>query len=195
MKRGHFLLPPQQSVVAVCLLLKPLWCNCDMYLCKIRDFNRNTVATKIRTQQKCLYVYKTKALIGPLLDTSLARCQCYTSYLPTMLHVLWFVHLDSQLDFDVLIAFFLGWSHLVPFWRLGTVGLGSQYNLSEGKQVNKTKTTTNWKCDPGKKFTFPAIGLHRTPFKVPYLSRLVLLPHKIPTLQFSTSITSNTTFQ
>ncbi len=49
-------------------------------------------------------------------------------HLPTVLHVLWFVHTDSQFDLQVIWATFSN-SHFMELTLFGTVGCWMQYNL------------------------------------------------------------------
>lgn len=56
--------------------------------------------------------------------------------LPTMLHVLWFVHADGQFDLQVIVWAAFRHCHLVELRLLGTVGSWMKNNLEQSHNNN-----------------------------------------------------------
>lgn len=54
--------------------------------------------------------------------------------LPTVFHVLWFVHTYGQFDLQILVGARLSHSHLVEFRLLGAVRSGVEDNLHSKRQ-------------------------------------------------------------
>lgn len=71
-------------------------------------------------------------------------------HLPTMLHVLWFVHTYGQFDLQILVRARLGHSHLVELWLLGTVRSWVEDDLhSDIRKANTAGLSRSWIFDLG----------------------------------------------
>lgn len=60
----------------------------------------------------------------------------FTVNLPTMLHVLWFVHANGKLDLEVVVWTTFRHGHLVELRLLGTVGSRMEHNLEQAHHNN-----------------------------------------------------------
>lgn len=78
------------------------------------------------------------------------RGQMTACHLPTMLHVLWFVHTYGQFDLQILVRARLGHSHLVELWLLGTVRSWVEDDLhSDITKDNTADLSRSWIFDLG----------------------------------------------
>lgn len=60
-------------------------------------------------------------------------------HLPTVFHVLWFVHSYGQFDLQILVRASLGYSHLMKFWLLGAIRSWVEDNLPDQKKKKGKK--------------------------------------------------------
>lgn len=85
---------------------------------------------------------KDQMSLGPIdLDPCFGKnlLQISHCHLPTMLHVLWFVHANGQFDPEVVVRTAFRHRHLVELRLLGTVGSRVEHNLG-------TVTSLYWMC-------------------------------------------------
>ena len=75
-------------------------------------------------------------------DHQHAESHCH---LPTMLHVLWFVHADGQFDLEVVVLTAFRHRHLVQLRLFGTVGSRMEHNLQQSHNNHVCELCTVWR--------------------------------------------------